>query len=63
VPDRPWRWGILVVILQPVILILESESSPYTGIGIIFFIFFMLIATGCAYLGKALRRMTRAGTK
>lgn len=54
-PNKPWRWGVLVVILQPIAITTQAQSGPLTLIGITFFLFFIAIAIGCAYIGKALR--------
>lgn len=59
VPDRPWRWGILVVSLQPIALFTQGPSSPLSAVGVFFFLVFIAIAIGCAYLGKAARPLIR----
>jgi hypothetical protein len=54
-PNKPWRWGVFVVILQPIVLLTQSQPSPYAAIGVFFFLVFMAMAIGCAYIGKTIR--------
>jgi membrane protease YdiL (CAAX protease family) len=54
-PSNCWKWGIAVVILQPVALFTKSKPDPLMIVGLLFFIFFILLSIGSAYLGKRLR--------
>jgi len=56
VPERPWRWGLCVVLLQPLILFTQSEAGPLLFIGFLTFLPIAGLAIGSAYLGSMLRK-------
>ena len=68
-PEKPWRWGAMVIGIQPVMAAailyavgeLENPSSPIGGIGALFI--FMIIAlmispipVFASYLGAAIKK-------
>ncbi len=55
-PGRPWRWGIIVFIVQPITLFIQLKGDPLVFVSLFFFIFFIVLAIGCAYLGRTIRR-------
>jgi hypothetical protein len=58
IPIRPWRWGLFVVILQPIALYVQSELGPLILIGLLFFFALASLAIGFAYLGSMVRKYT-----
>lgn len=58
-PERPWRWGIMVFIGQPIALLLQNMGNEALAfVGLFFFLFFIVLAIGCAYVGRFIRRST-----
>ena len=55
--EAPWRWGISVVILQPLALMLMSSAGPLMFIGLILFAVFALLCMGAATLGAGVKRV------
>lgn len=55
-PKFPLRWGLLVVVLQPIALFIQGNAGPYAFIGLFFFLCFFVLAWGCAYGGKIIRK-------
>lgn len=55
-PERPWRWGMFVVVLQPIALFVQSVAGPLVIVGMFFFFVFAAGAIGCAYVGSMIRK-------
>ena len=55
-PKHRWRWGLFVVVLQPIALFGQGEVGPFAILGVIYFLFYFLLASGCAFLGNMIRR-------
>jgi len=56
-PKMPWRWGIAVVCLQPVVGVLVRGKIPrFFIVGLFIFGIVAALCVGTAYLGSAIRR-------
>lgn len=60
-PGMSWRWGISVVILQPLAMMLMSDAGPLMIVGLILFAVFALLCMGAAVLGAAVKEMAKRG--
>jgi hypothetical protein len=56
IPIRPWRWGVSVIVLQPITLFVQSELGPLILIGLLFFFALASLAICFAYLGSMLKK-------
>lgn len=54
-PRKPWRWGMLAMNTNLLVLLLTVGPSPFLVIGIVFLAWLAMPATGVAYLGARLR--------
>jgi hypothetical protein len=54
-PQSAWRWGVSVVILQPLALLAMSTPGPFIIAGLFFFAVFTLFCMGSAVLGSVFR--------
>jgi hypothetical protein len=57
-PKRPWMWGLFVFLPQPIALIAQSRKGPLMIVGLLFFLVFIAVAIGCAYVGSTTRKYT-----
>jgi hypothetical protein len=55
VPEKPWRWGLTVMLAQAVVLILGSSDFGLLPLGLILFSVLALPAIGLAKLMAKLR--------
>lgn len=55
VPDRPWRWGLAIMLVQAVVLALTASGFGLLPLGLIVFGMLALPAIGAASLGARLR--------
>lgn len=58
-PGKPWLWGILIFILQPLFIFTQAKITPLIYVGVLFFLAFMTMAIGFAYFGKILRSLIK----
>lgn len=61
-PGKPWLWGVLIVILQPAFIFTQAKITPRIYVGVLFFLAFMVMAIGFAYLGTILRSLLKNKT-
>jgi hypothetical protein len=60
-PERPWRWGLAVMLVQAVVMVATSGSDfSLLPLGMILFGVLALPAIGLAKLAAMLRRRGRA---
>jgi len=59
VPEKPWRWGLTVMLVQAVVLALASSSFGLLPLGLILFSFLAIPPIGFAQLTAKLRLRTR----
>ena len=59
VPEKPWRWGLTVMLVQAVVLALASSSFGLLPLGLILFSFLAIPPIGFAQLTAKLRQRTR----
>lgn len=57
-PKYTWRWGLFVVVLQPIALFIQGQVGPFAILGLLYFLFFIVLAADCAYVGKTIRKDT-----
>ena len=55
-PNHPWRWGVAVMVLQPVVLILQTFLIPSPGAifysaGVLFFLILTTPTILASYIG------------
>lgn len=50
VPDRPWRWGLAVMLAQAVVLLFSGSGFGLLPLGLIIFSIIALPAIGAAAL-------------
>jgi hypothetical protein len=55
-PDRPWRWGLTVMLVQAVVLTIAASSFGLLPLGLIMFAILALLPAGAAGVGAAIRR-------
>lgn len=55
VPDRPWRWGLAVMLVQAVVLALTAAGFSLLPLGLILFAILALPAVAVAALGARVR--------
>ena len=55
VPEKPWRWGLAVMLVQAVILVLASSSFGLLPLGLILFAILALPAMGVATVTARIR--------
>ena len=55
-PDKPWRWGLLIMLVQPVVMVITASGFGLLPLGLILFgilsIPAVLISTALAGLSK-----------
>ncbi|MCX5797479.1 MAG: hypothetical protein NTY77_18460 [Elusimicrobia bacterium] len=56
-PQRPWRWGLLVMAPQPLALFIQNPSGSMLPLGLIVFLVLSLPCILAALLGSWLRRL------
>ena len=56
-PEAPWRWGISIVILQPLALMLMSDAGPLMFVGLLLFGVLAFLCMGAAIMGAGVRRV------
>jgi hypothetical protein len=55
-PERPWRWGLTVMLVQAVVLVLASSSFGLLPLGLILFSVLAIPPIGLAQLAAKMRR-------
>lgn len=55
-PERPWRWALVVMLVQPVILAFSGSGFGLLPLGLILFAFLSLPAIGVAMIAARLAR-------
>ena len=56
-PAAPWRWGISMVVLQPLALILMSNAGAVMLFGLLLFAVLAFLCMGAAVTGAGLKRL------
>ena len=54
-PEKPWRWGLAVMLVQAVVLALTASSFGLLPLGLIMFAILALPAIGAATLAARIR--------
>lgn len=55
-PEKPWRWGLAVMLAQAVVLVFAGSGFGMLPFGLILFSILALPAIGLAYLTARIRR-------
>ena len=56
-PQRPWRWGLLIMAPQPLVLFIQNPSGGMLPLGLIVFLVLSLPCILAALLGSWLGRL------
>ena len=59
-PERPWRWALAMLLVQPVILAATASGFGLLPLGLILFAFLSLPAVAAAFIGARLSRRARS---
>lgn len=59
VPEKPWRWGLAVMLVQALVLVTSGSDFGLLPLGLIVFLILALLAVGFAALMAKFRLRSR----